>query len=70
MNLQINDRVAFKAGSEVLNTGTIVKGPFEIDKASHYHIEWDKVTPNCYPGAHKIELISPMDSKKYKWQRI
>ena len=70
MNLNINDRVAFKKYDETLNTGIITKGPFKIDGINHYYIKWDKITPNQYPGGIEIEFISPMDSTKYKWELI
>ena len=70
MNLNINDRVAFKKWDETLNTGTITKGPFKIDKINHYQIKWDNITPNHYPGGREIEMISPMDSTKYNWKLI
>jgi hypothetical protein len=68
MNLSINDRVSFKKRNENLNTGTIIKGPFKIDKINQYQIKWDTITPHHYPGGSEIELISPMDSLKYKWE--
>lgn len=68
MELSINDRVAFKKWDQTLNTGTIIKGPVKIDKINHYQIKWDTITPNSYPGGSEIEMISPMDSTKYKWE--
>jgi hypothetical protein len=70
MNLNINDRVAFKKWDETLNTGTITKGPFKIDRINYYHIKWDNVIQNHCPGGYETELISPMDSTKYKWKLI
>ena len=70
MNLSINDRVAFKKWDEIENTGTIIKGPIKIDRINHYQIKWDIITPNHYPGGTEIELISPIDSTKYKWELI
>lgn len=70
MNLKINDRVAFKKWEQVLNTGTIIKGPMKIDGIKHYHIRWDNIIPNTYPGGSEIETISPMDSTKYTWEII
>jgi hypothetical protein len=70
MNLSINNRVSFKKRNEILNTGTIIKGPIKIDRINHYHIKWDKIIPNQYPGGSEIEMISPMDSTKYTWELI
>lgn len=70
MLLNINDRVSFKKWNEVLNTGTIIQGPFKIDNINHYRIKWDKITPNHYPGGTETEMISPIDSTKYRWELI
>ena len=70
MYLNINDRVAFKKWDQTLNTGTIIKGPIKIDKINHYQIKWDNIIVGHYPGGSEIELISPMDSTKYKWELI
>jgi hypothetical protein len=70
MNLTINDRVVFKKWDQILNTGTITKGPIMIDKINHYQIKWDNIIPNSYPGGSETELISPMNSTKYTWELI
>lgn len=70
MNLTINDRVVFKKWDQILNTGTITKGPIMIDKINHYQIKWDNIIPNSYPGGLETELISPMNSTKYTWELI
>jgi hypothetical protein len=70
MKLTINDRVAFKEWDKILITGTIIKGPFIIDRIRHYQIKWDNIIPNTFPGGMEIEMISPMDSTKYTWELI
>lgn len=70
MYLSINDRVAFKKWDQILNTGTITKGPVKIDGVDHYQIKWDNIREGHYPGGSEIEMISPMDSIKYTWELI
>lgn len=69
-NFEINDRVSFNKWDQILNTGTIIEGPFEIDKINHYKIKWDNIIPNSYPGGSEIEIISLIDSTKYTWKLI
>ena len=74
---QVNDKVAFVRKSkdwrviyETYNTGTIIKGPFMVDKINHYQVKWDNINPNTYPGGSEIEMICDFDSTKYGFKLI
>jgi hypothetical protein len=76
-NYKTGDKVAFNRQTEdgmivyeTLNTGTIIKECGKIDGVNCYHIKWDNIRPNHYPGGREIEMISPMDSTKYGWKLI
>ena len=74
IEFEIGDKIAFVKKTtitpEVLNVGTIIEGPFKIDKINHYKVKWDNITPNHYPGGTEIEFISPMESTKYGWRLL
>jgi hypothetical protein len=75
-NFKVGDKFAHvrkSAGTdriiEILDTGTITKGPFEVEKINHYNVEWDNIKNENWANS-KFDIICDIDSKKYGYRLL
>ena len=64
------DKIDFLRKDEVIRTGVVINGPFELEKVDHYNVEWKWVTheDSLFIGPGKIDLISDLRSTKYHYE--
>jgi len=75
-SFNVGDKFAFvrkSAGTdrvvEILDTGTIIKGPFQVEKINHYHVEWDNSKNENWKNS-KFDIICDIDSIKYGYRLL
>ena len=66
----VNDKIEFLKRNEVIRKGTVVAGPWNVEKVDHYHVRWDWVTEEdrLFIPKDKIDLISDLSSEKYRYR--
>ena len=54
---------------EILDTGTIMKGPFRVENIDHYNVEWDNLKNENFSNS-KFDIICDIDSTKYGYRLL
>jgi len=66
------DTVVQMKFDQPIRLGTIIKGPFEVEKCDHYHVKWIWEHPTEFksttlPG--NTDLICDTESRKYRYAK-
>lgn len=67
---QVNDKIELLRRSEVMRKGTVVAGPWNVEKVDHYHVkwEWGNYEDRPFISEDKIDLICDLSSEKYRYR--
>lgn len=68
---QVNDQIVQYRYRDVIRKGTIVKGPFRVERVDHYQVKWEWECP-FYAKTNSLfkdsDLICDMVGKKYRYE--
>lgn len=66
----IGDKISFLRRNEIIRKGTVVSGPWNVEKVDHYNVKWEWVSDEdkMFITPDKIDLISDLPSTKYYYK--
>jgi hypothetical protein len=69
---QIGDNIGLFRRNDVIRKGTVLSGPWNVEKVDHYNVKWEWVDKEdrYFISPDKIDLISDLSSTKYHYELL